>query len=82
LRGTEGRKEAAIKLRDRDKQFCDLYNAWTGLVFKVSVLENDLENWEKKVRFCEEEMANPHPNLLPPKVLRNRVTIYPLLPEE
>ena len=82
LRGTEGRKGAAIKLREQDKKFCDLYNAWTGLAFKASVLENDLESWEKKVRFCEEEMANPHPELLPPKVLRNKVTIYPLLPEE
>ena len=82
LRGAEGRKEAAIKLREQNKQFCNLYNAWMDLEFKVSVLREDLRNNEKKVRFCEEEIANPHPELLPPKVLQNKVTIYPVLAEE
>ena len=78
LRGAMGRKDAALKLRDRDKQFCDFFNAWTSLESNVSSLKNSLRNGEKKVRFCEEEMADPHPELLPPKVLQNKVTIYPL----
>jgi hypothetical protein len=82
LRGAEGRKEAAIKLREQDKQFCDLYDAWTDLEFKVSVLRNDLKSREKKVRYLEEEMANPPVELLPPKVLQNKVTIYPVLVED
>lgn len=82
LRGTEARKEAAIKLRDQDKQFCDLFDAWTGLENQAGVLRNDLKSIERKVRFCEEEMANPPEELLPPKVLQNKVTIYPVLAEE
>jgi hypothetical protein len=82
LRGTEGRKEAAIKLREKDKQFCDLYEAWTNLGNEVDLLRSNLKSREKRIRFCEEEIANPPPELLPPKVLRNKVTIYPLLAEE
>jgi len=82
LRGTEARKEAAVKLRDRDKQFCDLYDAWTNLGNGVSLLRGNLEDREKMVRICEEEMANPPGELLPPKVLWNKVTIYPVLAEE
>lgn len=82
LRGTEARKEAAVKLRDQDKQFCDLYDAWSDLGTGVGFLRGNLEDREKMVRFCEEEIANPPPELLPPKVLRNKVTIYPVLAEE
>jgi hypothetical protein len=82
LRGAMGRKDAAINLRDRDKQFCDFFDAWTGLENEVESLRNDLKSVEKRVRYCEEEIANPHPDLLPPKVLRNKVTIYPVLVEE
>jgi len=78
LRGAMGRKDAALKLRNQDKQFCDFFDAWTGLESEVNNLRNKLRNDEKKVRFYEEEMANPHPELLPPKVLQNKVTIYPL----
>jgi chromosome segregation ATPase len=78
LRGVIGRKEAALKLRNQDKQFCDFFDAWTSLESEVKHLRNRLRNDEKRVRFYEEEIANPHPELLPPKVLENKVTIYPL----
>ncbi len=82
LKGTEGRKQAAIKLREQDKQFCDLFDAWINLDAEVQNLRIRIDNDEKKVRLYEEEMANPPPELLPPKVLRNKVTIYPVLAEE
>jgi hypothetical protein len=82
LRGAEARKEAAVKLRDQDKQFCDLYDAWTGLGSGVGILRSNLEDNERRARFCEEEIANPPSELLPPKVLQNKVTIYPVLAEE
>ncbi len=82
LRGTEGRKEAAIRLREKDKQFCDLYDTWIHLDAEVQNLRIRINNDEKKVLYCEEEMANPPPELLPPKVLGNKVTIYPVLAEE
>ncbi|MHC4642511.1 MAG: hypothetical protein ACYS32_12775 [Planctomycetota bacterium] len=78
LRGAMGRKDAAINLRDQDKKFCDLYNQWTGLESEVKSLRNSLRNSEKRVRSYEEEIANPPPELLPPKVLQNKATIYPL----
>ena len=82
LMGTMGRKEAALKLRDRDKQFCDFFDAWTGLDSEVKSLRNRLRNDEKIRRYLEEEMADPPPELLPPKVLQNKVTIYPVLAGE
>jgi len=82
LRGTEGRKEAAIRLREKDKKFCDLYDAWTGLYNEVQNLRIRIDNDEEKVLYYEEEIANPPSELLPPKVLRNKVTIYPVLTEE
>lgn len=78
LRGAMGRKDAAINLRNRDKQFCDFFDAWTGLDSEVKSLRNSLRKSEERVRFFEEEIANPHPRLLPPKVLQNKATIYPL----
>jgi hypothetical protein len=78
LRGAMGRKEAALRFRDRDKQFCDFFDTWTGLESEVKSLRNRLKSDEKKVHYIEEEIANPHPELLPPKVLQNKVTIYPL----
>jgi hypothetical protein len=82
LRGAMGRKDATIDLRNRDKQFCDFFDAWTGLESEVKSLRNNLSSQERKVRFCEEEIANPPEELLPPKVLQNKVTIYPVLVEE
>ncbi|HIJ52501.1 MAG TPA: hypothetical protein HPP66_05025 [Planctomycetes bacterium] len=82
LRGAMARKDAAIELRNQDKQFCDLYNAWHSLEKEVKFLRNRLRNEEKRVRSYEEGTANPHPELLPPKVLQNKVTIYPVLAEE
>ena len=82
LRGAEGRKGAVIDLRNRDKQFCCVFDTWTGLDNEVSVLRDNLKDREKSLRSCEEEIANPHPELLPPKVLQNKVTIYPVLVEE
>ncbi|MHC4694764.1 MAG: hypothetical protein ACYS67_18665 [Planctomycetota bacterium] len=78
LRGAVGRKDAAINLRDRDKRFCDFFNDWTRLDSEVKSLRNILRKSEERVRLYEKEMANPHPRLLPPKVLQNKVTIYPL----
>ncbi|MGB2806801.1 MAG: hypothetical protein WBC22_03610 [Sedimentisphaerales bacterium] len=78
LRGAMGRKGAALKLRNQDKQFCDFYDEWTGLDSEVKNLRKSLRNSEKSVLLYEEQMANPHPQLLPPKVLQNKATIYPL----
>jgi hypothetical protein len=82
LRGTEARKEAAIRLRDQDKQFCVLYDIWTGLYIEVQNLRSRIDNDERRVRFYEEEMANPPDELLPPQVYQNKVTIYPVLAVE
>ncbi len=82
LRGAMGRKEAALRLRDRGKQFYDFFDAWTGLDRDVNSLKNNLKDYEKRVLYYEEQIANPHPELLPPKVLQNKVTIYPVLVEE
>lgn len=78
LGGAEGRKKTALKLRDRGKQFYDFFDAWTGLDRDVNSLKNNLKDYEKRVLYYEEQIADPHPELLPPTVLQNKVTIYPV----
>jgi len=78
LRGAMGRKEAALKLRDRDKQFCDLFDARTGLESEVEALRSSLSKNQRRIIEFKNEILHPDPELLPPKVLQNKVIIYPL----
>lgn len=84
LKSAEARKQAAIKIRGRDKAFIDMFNEWNNLsdeVYKLKKLKANLENLEKRVHEMEERLTNPTPDLLPPEIYQNKVTIYPVLAE-
>jgi len=81
LKSAEARKQAAIKIRGRDKAFIDMFNEWNNLSDEVYKLKANLESAEKNVQRIEEILTNPTPNLLPPEIYQNKVTIYPVRAE-
>jgi len=82
LNSVEAREKAAIKIRDRDKAFVDLFIQWKNLSGDVFKLKANLESAEKQVKELEERLTNPEPYMLPPEIYQNKVTIYPVLPEQ
>jgi len=81
LKSAEAREKAAIKIRDRNKAFVDLFIQWNNLSGEVYNLKFNLESSEKRVQEMEEILTNPTPDMLPPEVYQNKVTIYPVLAE-
>jgi len=81
LKSAEAREKAAIKIRDRDKAFVDLFIQWKNLNGEVHNLRANLKNAEKQVQELEERITNPEPFMLPPEIYQNKVTIYPVLTE-
>jgi peptidoglycan hydrolase CwlO-like protein len=81
LKSAEAREKAAIKIRDRDKAFVDLFIQWKNLSGEVNNLKANLKSAEKQVKELEERLINPEPYMLPPELYQNKVTIYPVLPE-
>ncbi len=79
LKSTEAREQAAIKIRERDKAFADLFIEWKNLGGEVYKLKANLENAEKRVLEGEEMLTNPSPGWLPPEIYQDKVTIYPVI---
>jgi hypothetical protein len=78
LKSVEARKQAATKIRNRDKTFVELFIRWKNLKDEVFKLKANLENAEKQVKEIEERLTNPEPYMLPPEIYQNKVTIYPV----
>jgi hypothetical protein len=81
LKSAEAREQAAIKIRNRDKAFVDLYIQWKNLSGEVHNLKTNLESAENQVQEIEERLTNPEPYMLPPEIYQNKVTIYPVRTE-
>ena len=81
LKSAEAREQAATKIRARDKTFVELFIQWKNLSGEVHNLKNNLESAKEDVRRMEERLTNPKPDMLPPKIYQNKVTIYPVLAE-
>lgn len=81
LAGALARKKAALRIRNREKEFLDLFSQWSNLDSEVNRLKHDLETSENNLLDVEKILANPVPEMLPPKVLQNKVMIYPVRAE-
>jgi len=81
LKSAEAREQAAIKIRDRDKAFVDLYLQWKNSSREVRNLKADLENSERIAQKIEEKLNNPEWDMQPPEIYQNKVTIYPVRTE-
>jgi hypothetical protein len=82
LKSAEAREQAAIKIRDRDKAFVDLFTQWANLSGEVQNLKINLENNERRIQEIEARLNNPEPYMLPPEIYQNKVTIYQVLAEQ
>jgi len=82
LKSAEAREKAATKIRGRNNAFVDLFIQWKNLSGEVYKLKANLESSQKRVQEMEEIITNPKPDLLPPEIYQNKVTIYPVLAEQ
>ena len=55
-----------------------LFSLWSNLDSEVNRLNYDLESSENSLRDVKKILANSVPEMLPPKVFQNKVTIYPV----
>jgi len=78
LKGAEARRKAAVAIRKREKDFFDLFDKWTSLESEVKGLAGTIESREKRIAEIEEILANPKPDMLPPKIYQDKVVIYPV----
>jgi hypothetical protein len=78
LRGIEARKKAALQICDRAKEFLNLYNQRNNLKSEAHSLQRDLKFSENNLREAERMLFNPPPEMQPPKLYLDKVTIYPV----
>ena len=82
LRSAEARNAAIIRIRNREKEFRECFDQWADLEAEATALRDGLSSSERRLRGVEERLANPKPDMLPPKVFQNKVTIYPVRVED
>jgi len=78
LSSAKARQKAAFGIRKREKEFLVLFNRQSNLEGEVDRLKHDLEIAENNLLSIEKILDNPVPEMLPPKVYQNKVTIYPV----
>jgi len=78
LTSAKARQQAALKIRNREKKFLDLFNNMGSLNVEVDQLKNTLRNSERSLHNVEKILVDPAPEMLPPKVYQNKVSIYPV----
>jgi len=78
LKAGEARKNTVIDLRNEARSFYNLDRKLDKLKSTKYNLGNDLTRLEPVLGQIEERLANPTPDMLPPKVYQNKVTIYPV----
>jgi hypothetical protein len=82
LAGASARKKAALEILMREEEFYNLNKKCEKTAYEADKLRDAVHGYEHMLRGAKEKLANPTPELLPPKVLQNKVTIYPVLVEE
>ena len=78
LKGAEARRKAAVAIRKREKDFFDLFDQWLSLDSEVKGLGSTIDSREKHIAEYEAILANPKPDMLPPKIYQDKVIIYPV----
>lgn len=78
LKAGEARKNTVIDLRNEARSFYNLDRKLDKLKSTKYNLGNDLTRLEAVLGQIEEKLTNPSPDMLPPKVYQDKVTIYPV----
>lgn len=79
LASAEARKRKALEIREQDGKFVGLFDQWDHLKFELNNLERKLRDLERDLIKIEKELADPQ--IVPPEVYQNKVTIYPVKPK-
>ena len=78
LKSAEARKQTALKIRDREKAFLDLFRQWDDLEAEIIRLSKSLDDLKTQKNQHEQYLARETPEMRPPDVYQNKVTIYPV----
>jgi chromosome segregation ATPase len=76
LNSTNVRQQAALKIRKREQEFLNIFDQQINLASEVNTLKGQLADHEHILQQVEEKLANPTPEMRPPKVYQNKVNIY------
>jgi len=82
LAGVSAKRDFADSARIRARYFVEKKTELRNLEEDKGTLYNQRRNHQRELQHVEERLANPTPEMLPPKVYQNKVTIYPVLVEE
>jgi hypothetical protein len=78
FRGVESRKKTALNIQSRENGFLDLFFQKSNLEASGRALKKNLNDSEKILHEIGKILAKPEPNIVPPKVYQDKVTIYPV----
>jgi len=82
LKVAEEKKITAVKIRTEAEEFYNLHQQSLEISKFLEPLRKRLSNYRGSLDSVEKIIQNPVPEMLPPKVFRNKVTIYPVRVEE
>ena len=78
LAGALAKKEASTKIRNQAEQFYNLHQQQDELPKSIEALKDRLLGAKSSLEKVEAALFKPNPEMLPPKVFQNTVTIYPV----
>jgi seryl-tRNA synthetase len=76
LSGLEAKKKATEALSGKEQAFLSLYTKLSSLRGEVKDLYATINQKETSLKEVNKWLKNPPPEMLPPKVFQNAVTIY------
>ncbi len=76
------KQRTAMKIRSEAEEFYNLSQKNQDLLLTLGRLRKELSRHQGSLDSVERIIQNPVPEMLPPKVFRNKVTIYPVRVEE
>jgi hypothetical protein len=78
LKVAEEKQRTAMKIRSEAEEFYNLSQKNRDLLLTLGRLRKELSRHQGSLDSVERIIQNPAPEMLPPKVFRNKVTIYPV----
>lgn len=82
LRVAEVKERTAMKIRSEAEEFYNLSKKNLDLLVTLDHLRRELSDHQGSLDSVDQIIQKPVPEMLPPKVFQNKVTIYPVRVEE
>jgi uncharacterized protein YcgL (UPF0745 family) len=78
LAGASARKKTTLEILMREEEFYNLNKKCEKAAHEANKFKGELSSYEHRLRDTKEKLSNPTPDMLPPNVYQNKVTIYPV----